>query len=103
MILKAAYSSLPTLIFEYRALKYIPFFAPIRLFPVFQGKVVRIYKGYFTNANLTNVYIGWLQRRMVHQFDSLSRIQVKFDDRGSPEYAIDMLNSISSSMWTVQS
>lgn len=54
LILKAAYSSLPTLIFEYRALKYIPFFAPIRLFPVFQG---------------------WLQRRMVHQFDSLSRIQ----------------------------
>ncbi|KAJ2958395.1 hypothetical protein NQZ79_g6029 [Umbelopsis isabellina] len=54
LILKAAYSSLPTLIFEYRALKYIPFFAPIRLFPVIQD---------------------WLQRRMVHQFDSLSRIQ----------------------------
>ncbi|KAM3579016.1 hypothetical protein VKS41_008552 [Umbelopsis sp. WA50703] len=54
LILKAAYSSLSTLIFEYRALKYIPFFAPIRLFPAVQD---------------------WLKRRMVHQFDSLSRIQ----------------------------
>ncbi|CAO3665712.1 unnamed protein product [Umbelopsis vinacea] len=33
LILKAAYSSLPSLLFEYRALKYIPFFAPIKLFP----------------------------------------------------------------------
>ncbi|KAI8582123.1 hypothetical protein K450DRAFT_229121 [Umbelopsis ramanniana AG] len=54
LILKAAYSSLPTLLFEYRALKYIPFFAPIKLFPPVQK---------------------WLKSRMVHQFDSLSRIQ----------------------------
>lgn len=40
LILKAAYSSLPTLLFEYRALKYIPFFAPLKLFPPVQSKCV---------------------------------------------------------------
>ncbi|GAB5593224.1 hypothetical protein Unana1_08124 [Umbelopsis nana] len=54
LILKAAYSSFPSLVFEYRALGFIPFLTPIKLLPPVQD---------------------WLVRKMTTQFDSLSRIQ----------------------------
>ncbi|KAH8553909.1 Alpha/Beta hydrolase protein [Umbelopsis sp. PMI_123] len=45
LILKAAYSSLPTLLFEYRALKFIPFFAPINLLPPYVNCPILIIYG----------------------------------------------------------
>ncbi|KAI8364713.1 Alpha/Beta hydrolase protein [Radiomyces spectabilis] len=54
LILKAAYSSLPNLIFEYRLLQYLPILAPLRTMPPVQN---------------------WLLSKLLHKFDSLSRIE----------------------------
>ncbi|KAI8149885.1 Alpha/Beta hydrolase protein [Fennellomyces sp. T-0311] len=54
LILKAAYSSLPNLIFEYRMLKYFTVLGPVRLVPSVQN---------------------WLLHRLLHVYDSVSRIE----------------------------
>ncbi|ORZ00912.1 Alpha/Beta hydrolase protein [Syncephalastrum racemosum] len=54
LILKAAYSSLPTLIFEFRLLSYFPLLSPLRLVPPVQE---------------------WVVSKLTHTFDSLSRIE----------------------------
>ncbi|KAI9494368.1 Alpha/Beta hydrolase protein [Zychaea mexicana] len=54
LILKAAYSSLPNLIFEYRMLKYIAVLSPVRLVPPVQK---------------------WLLSHLLHVYDSVSRIE----------------------------
>ncbi|KAF7731581.1 hypothetical protein EC973_009345 [Apophysomyces ossiformis] len=54
LILKAAYSSLPNLIFEYRLLQYIPILGPLQAMPPVQN---------------------WILSKLMHTFDSLSRIE----------------------------
>ncbi|KAI9017895.1 Alpha/Beta hydrolase protein [Phycomyces nitens] len=54
LILKAAYSSLPNLIFEYRMLEIFPILGPLKYVPQLQN---------------------WVLSKLVHTFDSLSRIQ----------------------------
>ncbi|KAG2219220.1 hypothetical protein INT45_004580 [Circinella minor] len=54
LILKAAYSSLPNLIFEYRMFKYLTILGPVRLIPSLQK---------------------FMLSHLVHVYDSLSRIE----------------------------
>ncbi|KAL0080304.1 secreted alpha/beta hydrolase domain-containing protein [Phycomyces blakesleeanus] len=54
LILKAAYSSLPNLIFEYRMLEIFPILGPLNYVPQLQN---------------------WVLSKLVHTFDSISRIQ----------------------------
>ncbi|KAL1934425.1 hypothetical protein VTP01DRAFT_6607 [Rhizomucor pusillus] len=54
LILKAAYSSLPNIIFEFPIVKYVPILSPLRAFPPLQD---------------------WVLSKLLHTFDTLSRIE----------------------------